>query len=80
MYRVMSRGVDKCPTLCSDEDRVLCLRLVGQLVALGAMTEHAICQMTNHFHMLCKTPVGELSRRLVLYPGEEHGNRKAAAP
>ncbi len=62
IYHVMSRGVNGCTTFCSDEDRVLCLQLIERLVSFGDLIVHAICLMTNHFHMLCQTPVGALNR------------------
>ncbi|MBI3097563.1 MAG: transposase [Planctomycetes bacterium] len=61
-YHVMARGVARMPTFLDDEDRRTFLRKLGRLVEAGALEVHAFCLMPNHFHLLVRTPRGELAR------------------
>jgi len=61
-YHVMSRGVNGCMTFNDDIDRARLLRALRELVRCGRFVVHAYCLMINHFHLLCETPVGMLSR------------------
>jgi putative transposase len=61
-YHVMSRGVDQRPTFQDDLDRELFLDKLGELVRRGWLIVYEYCLMLNHFHMLCRTPLGRLSR------------------
>ncbi len=58
----MSRGVARLPTFLEDADRSSFLEIVGGLVAEGAIEVHAFCLMPNHYHMLVRTPGGDLRR------------------
>mgnify|MGYP001593392467 CR=1 FL=1 len=61
-YHVMSRGVARMPTFLDDDDRRAFLAMVGRLVAEGALETHAFCLMPNHYHLLLRTPAGNLAR------------------
>lgn len=61
-YHVMSRGVNGCPTFHDDPDREFFLGKVAELARRGLLLVYQYCLMINHFHMLCKTPCGRLSR------------------
>ena len=62
LYHVMSRGVGGIATYRDDTDRVRFLDGLGALVEAGVLFVHAFCLMTNHFHLLCETPLGKLGR------------------
>ncbi len=62
LYHVMSRGVDGIPTFRDQTDWSNYLCRLERLVGLGVLIVHAFCLMTNHFHLLCETPIGKLSR------------------
>lgn len=62
LYHVMCRGVARLPVFLSDEDRKQFLAGVGGLVEGGDLAVCAFCLMPNHYHLLCETPRGGLSR------------------
>lgn len=62
IYHVMSRGVDGMPTFRDELDHKLYLERLEKLIKLGVLVVHSFCLMTNHFHLLCETPHGKLSR------------------
>jgi putative transposase len=62
LYHVMSRGVGGMATFQDDIDRARFLDGIGALVETGVLIVHAFCLMTNHFHLLCETPLGKLGR------------------
>lgn len=62
LYHVMSRGVGGSTTYRDDVDRIRFLREITLLVEDRKLIVDAFCLMTNHFHLLCETPVGRLGR------------------
>ena len=62
LYHVMSRGVGGSATFWDDGDRIKFLDGIGTLIEAGFLIVHAFCLMTNHFHLLCETPIGKLGR------------------
>jgi len=62
LYHVMSRGVGGTTTFRDDDDRNRFLDGIGELIGIGVLIVHAFCLMTNHFHLLCETPIGKLGR------------------
>ena len=61
-YHVMSRGVARRTTFLDDDDRRSFLGIVSELVKVGALEVFAFCLMPNHYHLLARTPSGELAR------------------
>jgi len=49
-------------TFLDDEDRWRFLEIVGSVVQERGWIVHAYCVMPNHYHLLCETPRGQLSR------------------
>ena len=62
VYHVMARGVGRMRTFVDDDDRRRFLDIVGEIVGRGDWVIHAFCLMPNHYHLLCQTPYGGLSR------------------
>lgn len=62
LYHVMSRGVGGNATYRDGDDRIRFLDGIGVLIEAGVLIVHAFCLMTNHFHLLCETPLGKLGR------------------
>jgi putative transposase len=62
LYHVMSRGVNGCSIFQDDLDRRRFLHLMEELVNCRKLAIYAFCLMVNHFHLLCETPIGRLSR------------------
>jgi putative transposase len=62
IYHVMSRGVNGCTTFVNDDDFSDFLGRLQQLVDHGRLVVFTYCLMSNHFHLLCETPLGRLSR------------------
>lgn len=58
----MSRGVNGCPTFQDDLDRQRFLDQLEELVDCCKLSVYAFCLMLNHYHLLCETPSGKLSR------------------
>ncbi len=69
-YHVMSRGVARMQTFLDTRDRRAFLNIVGRIVAEGGWIIHAFCLMPNHYHLLCETPDGGLSRWMRQLNGE----------
>ncbi len=63
-YHVMNRGAGKRNIFKTDNDRIKFLEIVAQAVKLFGIEIHAYCLMNNHYHMLIKTPRGNLSRAM----------------
>jgi len=61
-YHVMSRGVARMRTFMDDDDRRSFLEILAKLVEADAVEVHAFCLMPNHYHILLRTPHGELGR------------------
>ncbi len=63
-HHVVNRGISKRPLYETRTDaRFFLARLVRQ-VRLGRIEIHAFCLMTTHFHLLVRSPVGELSEAM----------------
>ena len=61
-YHVMSRGVARMRVFRDNADREAFLDNVGSLVLQGSVVVYAYCLMPNHYHLLCMTPKGQISR------------------
>jgi putative transposase len=63
-YHVMNRGTDRCAVFLSDTDRRDFLDLLGILLQTYGAETHAYCLMGNHYHLLVRTPRGNLARAM----------------
>ncbi len=65
-FHVVNRGIAKRPLFESRaEARFFLSRLVRQVRA-GRIEIHAFCLMTTHYHLLVRSPIGELSEAIRL--------------
>jgi putative transposase len=76
-YHVMNRGAGKQDIFKTDNHRMKFLEVVAQTVKLFGVEIHAYCLMKNHYHLLIKTPRGNLSRAMRHINGvyTQHYNR-----
>ena len=61
-YHVTARGNERREVFRSDDDRRLFLRTLGEAAERFGLVVHAYCLMPNHYHLLVRTPRGNLSR------------------
>jgi putative transposase len=61
VYHVASRGSDKKPIFRDDEDRELFLDQLEQTMERYQLPCLAYCLMTNHYHLVVRTPDARLS-------------------
>jgi REP element-mobilizing transposase RayT len=57
----MNRGADRQDIVSDDDDRHMFEHHVGELARRGLLEIHAYALMDNHFHLLGRSPEGELS-------------------
>lgn len=63
-YHVMNRGAGRRTIFNTEEERKIFLNLLSEAHIQFAIQIHAYCLMTNHYHLLIKTPLGNLSRAM----------------
>ncbi len=63
-YHVLNRGASRRGIFRSNRDRQSFLSLLGDIAATFAVEVHAYCLMGNHYHLLIRTPRGNLSRAM----------------
>lgn len=61
-HHVMHRGRRRESTFRDDDDRYRFLDTIGEAVGLFGIEVHAYSLMPNHYHLLIRTPFGNLSR------------------
>lgn len=61
-YHVMNRGLAHNPIFIHDSHRQIFLELLFEIHARYQVEIHAYCLMDNHYHLLIKTPLGNISR------------------
>ena len=62
LHHVFNRGNNRQNIFRSDADRKLFLKLLGECVGRFGWIVHVYTLMTNHFHLVIETPLGDLSR------------------
>ncbi len=67
LYHVTSRGNGRENIYLDDEDRVLFLRVLGEVCDLFNWSVHAWCLMTNHYHLLVETQKRSVPKKLYEY-------------
>jgi len=63
-YHVMNRGGARRDVFINNEQRQLFLDLLGLISERYCVEIHAYCLMDNHFHLLVKTPLANISASL----------------
>lgn len=61
LYHVTSRGDRREDIYIDDTDRAMWLQILENVCSRFNWTVHAYCLMTNHYHLLVRTPEGNLS-------------------
>jgi REP element-mobilizing transposase RayT len=60
IYHVMNRGDRREPIFRDGEDRARFIATLGEACAKTGWQVHALCLMSNHFHLVVETPQGNL--------------------
>lgn len=60
-YHVMNRGAGRRPIFRHRRHRLLFLEILAEIVETYKIEIHAYCLMGNHYHLLVRTPLGNLS-------------------
>ena len=63
-YHVMNRGAGRKMIFTRNEHRHLFLSLLEEATRMFGIEVHAYCLMGNHYHLLLRTPLGNLSRAM----------------
>lgn len=63
-YHVMNRGANRRPVFLSPIHRRFFLKLLQDISEIFLVEIHAFCLMTDHYHLLVRTPVAGLSRAM----------------
>lgn len=69
-YHVMSRGNERQPIYRDDEDRERFLTLLGRVADRHRWECLAYCLMENHYHLVLRTPLPNLSRGMRMLNGQ----------
>ncbi|TNF23158.1 MAG: hypothetical protein EP329_27930 [Deltaproteobacteria bacterium] len=68
-HHVMNRGARRADIFLTDAHCTLFLDLVGQMVEKHGIEVHAYSLMPNHFHLLVRSPTGNLSQAMKFLVG-----------
>ncbi len=63
-HHVINRGIAKRPLFETRDDIRFFLARLARQIRLNRIEVHAYCIMTTHFHMLVRSPIGELSEAM----------------
>lgn len=61
VYHLTCRGNERRDIFWGDDDRQIFLRILSQSLNIYSVQLHAYALMSNHFHLLVATPLGNLS-------------------
>jgi putative transposase len=61
LYHVTSRGNRRCEIYCDAADKKYFVGVLANVVERFAWALHIYCLMTNHYHLVVKTPLGNIS-------------------
>jgi putative transposase len=64
LYHVMNRGVSRKCIYQNETQRLLFLSLLEEMTIRYRVEIHAYCLMSNHYHLLIKTPFANLDRAM----------------
>lgn len=64
MYHVLSRGNEGRPIFADDRDRAVFLEVLGRMCARFNVEVFSYVLMDNHYHLLLRTPKGNLSKSM----------------
>jgi len=78
-YHVMNRGAGRKAIFRTDADRRYFLKLLRDVSERFEIEVHAYCLMDNHYHLMLRTPEGNLGRAMRHLNGlyTQHHNRQA---
>ena len=80
VYHVMNRGDRREAIFHKDEDRPLLLETLGEVCAKTDWQGHALCLMSNHFHLVVEAPAGQPGGRNTVVSRDLHGAFESATP
>ena len=63
-YHVMNRGAGYRDIFNNDIHRMIFADLLSQITKMFQVEIHGVCLMDNHYHLLIKTPKGNLQRAM----------------
>ena len=73
IYHLMNRGDHREAIFRDDTDRICFLETLGEACAKTDWQIHAWCLMTNHFHLVCETPLPNLVEGMKWFLGNYTG-------
>jgi len=71
-YHVMNRGAGRRKIFNNDQERALFLTVISEAQVQFNIEIHSYCLMTNHYHLLIKTPSSNLGRAMRHINGVVH--------
>ena len=63
-YHVMNRGLARQNIFHNNEHRKLFLQTLKEACEMFSLEIHSYCLMSNHYHLLIRTPEGNISRAM----------------
>ncbi|MDI1352276.1 MAG: transposase, partial [bacterium] len=69
LYHITSRGNKQENIYLSDADKILFLEIISEVCKRCNWICYAYCLMSNHYHLLIETPLGNISRGMQLLNG-----------
>lgn len=63
-YHVMNRGLARNLIFFNNEHREIFIQLLAEINKRYQIEIHAYCLMNNHYHLLIRTPLGNISRAM----------------